>query len=153
MTEPYQRFNADKFINRPIDFTFGSLLLMTESQAELGVMAFLRAGKKADVVRGEVRGRDRAVKVFKRRFAIPENAVTTEQLRRFRGVPGLTVCDRQVIRGSEIKGRRPDRPRMGDRDALDRRESVGSICRGALEPLARGVTRPGTRHRHRARGS
>ena len=94
----YREFKGDLWLNQLIQLPGGALFLMEDKQTRSAMhMAITRAGKKAKVYRARRGGVDVAVKVFFRKFALDVNLWTTGQLGRFKNVPGLRVCDREVI--------------------------------------------------------
>src|SRR5262249_16018571 len=56
-----------------------------------------REGKKAWVFRLSGRSGDFALKVFKKKHAVADNAISTVQLRPYAKVPGLKVCQREMV--------------------------------------------------------
>lgn len=102
MPSPYREFIGDQWLDRPLRLPGGTLRLLPEKFfRSREAMAHMRAGRKAKVYRTQRNGREMAMKVFMRSFARFENLFTTGQLVRFRGVAGLSVCDRVAIDEAE----------------------------------------------------
>jgi hypothetical protein len=105
----YREFKGDEWLGRPIQVPGAPLQLVQESAIQWDTHhAITRAGRKAKVYRARRSDSDLAVKVFFKRFLDPINAITTMELRRFKHVQGLRVCDREFI--SEDVARILDEP-------------------------------------------
>lgn len=98
----YREFKGDQWLGKPIPLPGGSLWLVEDTVAPPPGMrtkyAYARPGKKAIVYKGRRAGRDVAFKVFFRRYSSDVNLMTTGQLARFKDVPGLRVCQREVVK-------------------------------------------------------
>jgi hypothetical protein len=96
--DEFREFKGDEWLGRLIMLQGGPLRLIQETEFGWAKHhAITRAGRKAKVYRARRSEQDVAVKVFFRKFLDPINLLTTSELRRFSDVPGLRVCDREVI--------------------------------------------------------
>ena len=95
----YREFRGDDWLDRLIQVPgIAPLQLVRESKIQWDTYhAITRAGRKAKVYRARRSDSDLAIKVFFKRFLDPINVITTMELRRFKHVQGLRVCDREVI--------------------------------------------------------
>jgi len=102
VSEPYRDFRGDLFVNKRIRVRASVLELLPETGIQsAGLMAYSRSGRKANVYKAHYEQRDVAVKVFFRKFAIVENQLTARFFSGYGSVPGLRVCDRQVLSPQE----------------------------------------------------
>lgn len=105
MTGRYHEFRGEHWLRQPMQLIGGSLHLVEDSQFGSfdSRMAYARGGKKATVYKVRRNGRHMAMKVFKKRFALSENFMTMMQLIPLKTMPGLRVCDRQIINSMEAQ--------------------------------------------------
>jgi endogenous inhibitor of DNA gyrase (YacG/DUF329 family) len=104
MTTAFREFKGHEWLGKGINLRGGTLFLIKDTQWQ-GVEAAVQfGGRKASVYQGRHQGRLVAVKAFHRAFALADNFLSMLALRPFADVPGLAVCNRDVVRDEEAVG-------------------------------------------------
>ncbi|WP_394613592.1 hypothetical protein JNUCC0626_27140 [Lentzea sp. JNUCC 0626] len=104
MSARYHEFRGHQWLSQPMKLQTGSLRLVADDYLRTGdPVAYARVGKKATVYKVIRDGRHMALKVFKKRYALSENILTSIQLNSLKTRPGLSVCSRRWIDVAEAE--------------------------------------------------
>ncbi|MGH9768841.1 MAG: protein kinase domain-containing protein [Blastocatellia bacterium] len=98
MTKRYREFEGDDWLGRSLKIGAHKFSMVTENiVAAGGDQPFRRMGKKAKVFKLKEKSGYFALKVFFKKYAVAENAISTLQLVQYAKVPGLKVCQREMV--------------------------------------------------------